>query len=152
MGERLRRLRELAGVSRGDLARAAGVSEAAVWRLERGERGGSWELVARLARVLARLTGRSVGEVLAQLVGEVEGGQDGGLIPDVRVRDVGRRFLTVREVAWSLGLPIWRVKELVRKGEIRVRPRPGPRGAVMIPVEEVERYAKVLAEGEVVHG
>uniref|UniRef100_A0A7C5RE52 XRE family transcriptional regulator n=1 Tax=Thermus caliditerrae TaxID=1330700 RepID=A0A7C5RE52_9DEIN len=142
MGERLRILRQRVGLSRADLARLAGVSETAVWRLERGERGGSWELVARLARVLAAEAGRPVGEVLAELVGEEA----------VQREAAPRRvFLTVREAAYVLGLPLWRVKEAVRRGEMRPRPRPGPRGAVMIPVEEVERYARSLMQ-EAVHG
>lgn len=50
--DRLRELREARGLSRGELARAAGTSESAVAMLERGERSPSLELAGRLADAL----------------------------------------------------------------------------------------------------
>lgn len=153
VGERLWRLRERLGISRGDLARAVGLDETTVWRLERGERRGSIEVVVRLARFLAEALGEDFKEVLAYLLGE----------PSVRTLGVEGwrepvgpvRYLTVKEAARFLGIPIWQVKEAVRSGLMRPRSRPGPRGAIMIPIQEVERYAREVLdrdEHEVVYG
>jgi transcriptional regulator with XRE-family HTH domain len=52
-GQRLRELREVAGLSRKDLADRAGMqSEAGVRNLEQGIRSPSWETVLRLASAL----------------------------------------------------------------------------------------------------
>lgn len=149
VGERLWRLRERLGISRGDLARAVGLDETTVWRLERGERRGSIEVVVRLARFLAEALGEDFKEVLAYLLGEpsrVEGWRE----------PVGPvRYLTVKEAARFLGIPIWQVKQAVRSGLMRSRSRPGPRGAIMISIQEVERYAREVLdrdEHEVVYG
>lgn len=149
VGERLWRLRERLGISRGDLARAVGLDETTVWRLERGERRGSIEVVVRLARFLAEALGEDFKEVLAYLLGEpsrVEGWRE-------PVEPV--RYLTVKEAARFLGIPIWQVKQAVRSGLMRSRSRPGPRGAIMISIQEVERYAREVLdrdEHEVVYG
>lgn len=148
VGERLWRLRERLGISRGDLARAVGLDEVTVWRLERGKRRGSIEVVVRLARFLAEALGEDFKEVLVYLLGEpsrVEGWRE-------PVRPV---YLTVKEAARFLGIPVWQVKQALRSGLMRSRSRPGPRGAIMISIQELERYAREVLdreEREVVYG
>jgi transcriptional regulator with XRE-family HTH domain len=50
--QRLRELREAAGLSQYELARRSGVSKQALSKLEKGERQPSWETVRKLARAL----------------------------------------------------------------------------------------------------
>ncbi|WP_243027873.1 helix-turn-helix domain-containing protein [Thermus albus] len=138
VGERLRQLRERLGIGREELARLAGVSGPTVWRLEKGERGGSVEVVARLAKALAQVGNLELREVLAFLL-------TSSSVPSldpIPTRSLPVRYLTVREAAKVLGVPIWEIREAVRKGVIRPRPRPGPRGATVISLEELERYAR----------
>lgn len=54
--ERLKELREAAGLSQSALAKATGVSRQAVNMLERGENEPSWETVRKLARALGVTT------------------------------------------------------------------------------------------------
>lgn len=51
-GERVRRLRERAGLSQRDLARASGVSAVYLGTIERAEKGASIETIEKLARGL----------------------------------------------------------------------------------------------------
>ena len=139
LGERLRFLREQLGLGREELARRAGVSGPTVWRLEKGERGGSVDVVARLARALAQEGNLELREVLAFLLASEGSPRVEFVLPS---RSLPVRYLTVREAAKVLGVPIWEIREAVRKGLIRPRPRPGPRGATVISLEELERYAR----------
>jgi transcriptional regulator with XRE-family HTH domain len=51
-GAQLRKLREKEGITREELAKRAGVSGAAISRIEQGKREPGWETVIKLARAL----------------------------------------------------------------------------------------------------
>ena len=65
MGERLKRLREMRGLSQNELARRAGISHPVISDLERGVRE---DMTVSTAKALARALGVS----LEMLVGDVE--------------------------------------------------------------------------------
>jgi transcriptional regulator with XRE-family HTH domain len=50
--DRLRELREAAGLSQGELAARAGISQPRITEYERGRRSPTWESVVRLAMIL----------------------------------------------------------------------------------------------------
>ncbi len=52
IGERVRQLREAAGMSQYQLAKLAGVLGSSLSRIEKGERDPSWTTVVKLARAL----------------------------------------------------------------------------------------------------
>jgi transcriptional regulator with XRE-family HTH domain len=49
---RLRSLREAAGLSVQELAEAAGLDRAQLWRIEKGKQGAAWETIVKLAEAL----------------------------------------------------------------------------------------------------
>src|SRR5690348_5679491 len=61
IGARVREARQRRGMSRADLARAAGLSGGAVSRIESGERSPGAETLARLARALSVESGQLMG-------------------------------------------------------------------------------------------
>lgn len=138
------RLRRRLGWSRAELAARAGVTEAAIWRLERGVRGGRWDTVWRVVRALAEGLGVPPERVLAEVMGE------GAELPDPP-RYLTPRYLTIREAARYLGVSQTHIKEALRLGRLRSRPTPGPRGAVVIAVEELDRYARDYLDREATH-
>jgi putative transcriptional regulator len=52
LADRLRRLREAAGLSQADLAGQLGISRQAYWKIESGACGPRWQTVQRLAVAL----------------------------------------------------------------------------------------------------
>jgi transcriptional regulator with XRE-family HTH domain len=69
IGERLKRLRELAGLSQNELAKRAGIHHPTISALESGRQR---DLTVSVAKKLARALGVS----LAMLVGETSEGED----------------------------------------------------------------------------
>ncbi|MDW8482276.1 MAG: helix-turn-helix domain-containing protein [Meiothermus sp.] len=139
MGVELARLRRRLGWSRSELAARAGLTEAAVWRLETGARGGRWDTVWRVVRALAEGLGVPPERVLAEVMGEE------AELPDPP-RYLTPRYLTIREAARYLGVSQQHVRAAIRSGRIRPRPTPGPRGTIVIAMDELDRYAQECLE------
>jgi excisionase family DNA binding protein len=133
-------LRRMAGLSVTELASLAGVSRQHLWRIENGETGMTVGTTKRLAAALASRLGVPDSVVVHALIA---GKADG-----MSRREVPSRYLDVREASRYLGVPQSALREAIRSGRLRPRPVPGPRGKVLISVEELDRYAREWLEVE----
>jgi excisionase family DNA binding protein len=130
----------MAGMSVAELASLAGVSRQHVWRIENEGGGMTVGTAKRLAAALASRLGVPDSVVLHALIaGKVDG---------VSRRDVPSRYLDVREASRYLGVSQSALREAIRSGRLRPRVVPGPRGKVLISVEELDRYAREWLEVE----
>ncbi len=133
-------LRRTAGMSVAELASLAGVSRQHVWRIENGGVGMTVETAKRLAAALASRLGVPDSVVLHALI---TGKADG-----VPRRELPSRYLDIREASRYLGVPQSTLRMAIRSGHLRPRAVPGPRGKVLISVEELDRYARKWLEVE----
>jgi excisionase family DNA binding protein len=131
-------LRRIAGMSVAELASLAGVSRQHVWRIENGGGGMTVETAKRLAAALASRLGVPESIVLQALI---TGRADGML-----KREMPSRYLDIREASRYLGVPQSTLRMAIRSGHLRPRAVPGPRGKVLISVEELDRYAREWLE------
>jgi excisionase family DNA binding protein len=131
-------LRRMAGMSVAELASLAGVSRQHVWRIENGGGGMTVETAKRLAGALASRLGIPDSMALHALItGEVNG---------MLKREVPPRYLDIREASMYLGVSQSTLRVAIRSGRLRPRAVPGPRGKVLISVEELDRYAREWLE------
>jgi excisionase family DNA binding protein len=130
----------MAGMSVAELASLAGISRQHVWRIENGGNGMTVETAKRLAAALASRLGIPDSMVLHALItGEAEG-------MSLLKREVPSRYLDIREASMYLGVPQSALRMAIRSGHLRPRAVPGPRGKVLISVEELDRYAREWLE------
>jgi excisionase family DNA binding protein len=136
----LEKLRRMAGMSVAELASLAGVSRQHVWRIENEESGMTVGTAKRLAAALASRLGVPDSIVLQALIA----GRTDGMLR----REVPSRYLDIREASRYVGVPQSTLRMAIRSGHLRPRAVPGPRGKVLISVEELDRYAREWLEVE----
>jgi len=130
----------MAGMSVAELASLAGVSRQHVWRIENGGAGMTVETARRLAGALASRLGIPDSMVLHALI---TGKTDGMFLLK---RELPSRYLDIREASRYLGVPQSTLRAAIRSGHLRPRAVPGPRGKILISVEELDRYAREWLE------
>jgi len=130
----------MAGMSVAELALLAGISRQHVWRIENEGSGMTVETAKRLAAALASRLGVPDSVVLHALI---NGKADG-----VPKRELPSRYLDIREASRYLGVPQSALRMAIRSGRLRPRAVPGPRGKVLISLEELDRYAREWLEVE----
>ena len=133
-------LRRMVGMSVTELASLAGVSRQHLWRIENGETGMTVGTAKRLAAALASRLGVPDSMVLQVLIA----GRTDGMLK----QEVPSRYLDIREASKYLGVPQSALRVAIRSGHLRPRAVPGPRGKVLISVEELDRYAREWLEVE----
>jgi len=130
----------MVGMSVTELASLAGVSRQHLWRIENGETGMTVGTAKRLAAALASRLGVPDSMVLQVLIA----GRTDGMLK----QEVPSRYLDIREASKYLGVPQSALRVAIRSGHLRPRAVPGPRGKVLISVEELDRYAREWLEVE----
>jgi excisionase family DNA binding protein len=135
-------LRRMVGMSVAELASLAGVSRQHVWRIENEGVGMTVETAKRLATALTSRLGIPDSMVLHALI---TGKADGMFL--LR-REVPSRYLDIREASRYLGVPQSTLRMAIRSGRLRPRAVPGPRGKILISVDELDRYARQWLEVE----
>jgi len=134
----LEELRRKAGMGVIELALLTGVSRQHLWRIENGEGGMSVQTAKRLATALASRLGIPVSMVLHALItGRAEG---------VLKQEVPSRYLDTREASRYLGVSQSTLRTAIRSGHLRPRAVPGPRGKILVSLEELDRYARERLE------
>jgi excisionase family DNA binding protein len=120
IGNRLRALREAAGLTQLQLAAASGLTHETISRLERGQRAASAETVRQLAQAL-----------------RVE--------PDrfVTHQPVGLTMLTVTEAAAQLEVPVARMRDWVTQGALAGIKVSGQWRVPAVAVAELERSGRL---------
>ena len=98
------------------------------------------ETARRLAQALAHRLGVSDVMVLNALI---TGKTDGMFLLK---REIPSRYLDIREAARYLGVSQSMVRAAIRSGHLRPRAIPGPRGKILISLEELDRFAREYLE------
>ena len=122
-GQRLRLLREAAGLSQQDLAAASGLTHEAISRLETGYRAPYADTVRTLAQVLRVAPEQFVGFAA-----------------------IGLSELSVREMAWRLGIPVNRACRWVREGVLPGRKVSGQWRVPAVAVRELGGSGRLRGE------
>lgn len=123
VGQRLRALREAAGLSQLALAAASGLTHEAISRLETGERTAAAETVRRLARALRVKPERFIA-----------------------YDELGLSMLTAAEAAARLGVPAERVATWLRQGVLAGTKVSGQWRVPAIAVAELERSGRLRGQ------
>ncbi|WP_418952985.1 MULTISPECIES: helix-turn-helix domain-containing protein [Thermus] len=140
----LRELRQLGGLSIGELSRITGLSRSYLWRLERGQRKLGGKAILLLTKALSRHLALPQDAILTMLMGE---SATTALSQRTAVGgEPAPRYLTVDQAARYLGVSRSYIKNAVRSGRLRPRPVPGPRGQMVFSIEELQSFAKRYLE------